>query len=59
MQVASMTFSPLSTLQPKDRHKTICVRVCRKWEFRGQNDDGPLQHVDLILADEQVTISPN
>ena len=54
-----MTFSPLSTLQPKDRHKTICVRVRRKWEFRGQNDDGPLQHVDLILADEQVTISPN
>ncbi|KAG2563927.1 hypothetical protein PVAP13_8KG343602 [Panicum virgatum] len=46
-------YSPLSSLAPRDRLKTIFVRVMRKWEFRGLNDDGPLQHIDLILADSQ------
>lgn len=49
-----MVFSPLSTLQPKDWHKTIHVRVCRKWEYRGINEDNPLQHIDLVLVDSQV-----
>jgi len=49
-----MSYSPLVSLTPKDRLKTIFVRVIRKWEFRGINDDGPLQHIDLILADTQV-----
>jgi len=49
-----MSFSQLSTLTPKDKLKTICVKVSRKWEFRGLNDDGPLQHVDLVLVDDQV-----
>ncbi|KAG2557207.1 hypothetical protein PVAP13_8NG088402, partial [Panicum virgatum] len=48
-----MVFSPLSTLQPKDWHKTIHVRVCRKWEYRGINEDNPLQHIDLVLVDSQ------
>ncbi|KAG2651375.1 replication protein A 70 kDa DNA-binding subunit B-like isoform X1 [Panicum virgatum] len=48
-----MSYSPLVSLTPKDRLKTIFVRVIRKWEFRGINDDGPLQHIDLILADTQ------
>jgi len=48
-----MSFSQLSTLTPKDKLKTICVKVSRKWEFRGLNDDGPLQHVDLVLVDDQ------
>jgi hypothetical protein len=44
------------SMQPSctDKLKTICVRVVRKWEFRGLNDDGPLQHIDLVLADNQV-----
>jgi len=46
-------YSPLSSLAPRDRLKTIFVRVMRKWEFRGLNDDGPLQHIDLILTDSQ------
>ncbi|PUZ57390.1 hypothetical protein GQ55_5G426600 [Panicum hallii var. hallii] len=48
-----MSFSQLSSLTPKDKLKTICVKVSRKWEFRGLNDDGPLQHVDLVLVDDQ------
>ena len=51
-----MAYSPLSSLSPQDRLKTICVRVVRKWEFRGMNDDDPSQHVDLILADDQVQV---
>lgn len=49
-----MAYIPMSSLTPKDRLKTICVRVSRKWEFRGINDEGPLQHIDLVLADDQV-----
>ena len=49
-----MVFSPLSSLQPRDWHKTIHVRVCRKWEFHGSNENGPLQHIDMVLVDNQV-----
>jgi hypothetical protein len=49
-----MVFSPLSTLRPRDYRNTICVRICRKWEYRGVNDGGPLQHIDFVIADEQV-----
>lgn len=48
-----MAFSLLPALRPRDWHSTICVRVCRKWEYRGGTDDGPIQHVDLVLVDEQ------
>lgn len=48
-----MACSPLSSLTPRDQLKTICVHVSRKWELRGINDDGPLQHIDLILADDK------
>lgn len=46
-------FSLLPALRPHDWHSTIYVRVCRKWEYRGGTDDGPIQHVDLVLVDEQ------
>jgi hypothetical protein len=52
-----MAFSLLPALRPRDWHSTICVRVCRKWEYRGGTDDGPIQHVDLVLVDEQVRLS--
>ncbi|CAD6257799.1 unnamed protein product [Miscanthus lutarioriparius] len=48
-----MAFSMLPTLRPNDWRAVICVRVCRKWEYRGGTDDGPVQHVDLVLLDEQ------
>ncbi|XP_062181912.1 uncharacterized protein LOC133886197 isoform X1 [Phragmites australis] len=48
-----MTFDPLATLHPKSKHSTVCVRVSRKWEYRGGTDDGPIAHIDLVLADEK------
>jgi hypothetical protein len=53
-QVAGMAFDLLPTLRPRQWRATICVRVCRKWEYRGGTDDGPIQHVDLVLLDEKV-----
>jgi hypothetical protein len=36
----------------------VVVRVCvvRKWNFRGMADSGPIQHVDMVLADEKVCL---
>ena len=47
-------LQPIVLPTPRDRLKTICVHVSRKWELRGIDDDGPLQHIDLILADDKV-----
>jgi hypothetical protein len=57
MQCAPMAFAALPSLRPGDWRATIRVRVCRKWEYRGGTDDGPIQHVDLVLVDEQVDLS--
>lgn len=58
LQVVSMappvTPIPLSKLKPKDYKATVHVRVVRKWNFTGRNEDGPILHVDLILADADV-----
>lgn len=51
-----MAFDLLPTLRPRQWRVTICVRVCRKWEYRGGTDDGPIQHVDLVLVDAKVSI---
>ena len=55
LQAFTMAFDLLPTLHPKSKHWVICVRVSRKWEYRGGTDDGPILHVDLVLADEKVT----
>ena len=26
----------------------------QKWEFHGSNENGPLQHIDMVLVDNQV-----
>jgi hypothetical protein len=54
VQVAAMAFDLLPALHPRQWRATICVRICRKWEYRGGTDDGPIQHVDLVLLDEKV-----
>ncbi|XP_066316178.1 uncharacterized protein [Miscanthus floridulus] len=48
-----MAFSMLPALRPNDWRAVICVRVCRKWEYHSGTNDGPVQHVDLVLLDEQ------
>jgi hypothetical protein len=49
-----MEFTPHSELQHHDIHAVIRVSIIRKWNFRGISDTGPVQHVDMVLADEQV-----
>jgi hypothetical protein len=54
LQGTPMAFDMLPALRPRHWRATVYVRVCRKWEYRGGTDDGPIQHVDLVLLDEQV-----
>jgi hypothetical protein len=51
---SKMEFTPLS--DPKRHDVNALVRVCvmRKWDFRGLANNGPIQHVDMVLADEKV-----
>lgn len=48
-----MGFDLLPSLKVGNMRAVICVRVSRKWEYRGGTDDGPIQHVDLVLVDEK------
>ncbi|KAL6633538.1 hypothetical protein ACP70R_026209 [Stipagrostis hirtigluma subsp. patula] len=48
-----MRYDPLPTLHSRSKHWTICVRVSRMWEYRGGTDDGPIQHLDLVLIDSE------
>ncbi|CAL5056832.1 unnamed protein product [Urochloa decumbens] len=48
-----MVYTLLPDLHPNDHYATVCVRVTRKWEYRGLNDDGEPQHVDLVIADHE------
>ncbi|CAO2149978.1 unnamed protein product, partial [Urochloa humidicola] len=48
-----MAYRLLSTLQLNDHYATVCVRVTRKWEYRGPADDGAVQHIDLVVADKE------
>jgi hypothetical protein len=49
-----MEFTPLLDLRRHDVN--IVVRVCaiQKWDFRGLSDNGPIQHVDMVFANEKV-----
>ncbi|PWZ36818.1 hypothetical protein Zm00014a_015145 [Zea mays] len=51
----TMLFTLVAELHPQSTNAIIRVRVIRKWEFRGATNDGPLQHINLVLADEQGT----
>ncbi|CAN6324103.1 unnamed protein product [Urochloa humidicola] len=48
-----MAYKLLSALHLNDHYTRICVRVTRKWEYRGPSDNGVIQHVDLVLADQE------
>jgi hypothetical protein len=49
-----MEFTPLSDLKHHDVNAIVWVCVMRKWDFLGLADNGPIQHVDMVLADEKV-----
>jgi len=46
----------LANLKPRDIQASVCVRVIRKWNFTGRNENGPILHVDLVLADKEVWV---
>jgi hypothetical protein len=49
-----MEFTPLSDIRCHDVNIVVWVCVIRKWDFCGISDNGPIQHVDMVLADEKV-----
>jgi hypothetical protein len=49
-----MEFTLLSNLRRHDVNTAVRVHVVRKWNFQGLSDNGPVQHVDMVLADEEV-----
>ncbi|KAJ1280343.1 hypothetical protein BS78_04G224700 [Paspalum vaginatum] len=51
-----MVFDLLPSLRPCAKHATVCVRVSRRWEYRGGTDDGPIGLVDLVLIDQKAEI---
>lgn len=48
-----MAYNLLSEISPASKHWTICARVSRLWEYRGNVDDAEIQHLDIVLIDEQ------
>ncbi|CAO2189268.1 unnamed protein product [Urochloa humidicola] len=48
-----MAYRLLPALRLNDHYARICVRVTRKWEYRGPADDGPVLHADLVVADHE------
>ncbi|CAL4928398.1 unnamed protein product [Urochloa decumbens] len=51
-----MVYTLLPDLHPNDHYATVCVRVTRKWEYRGLNDAEEPQHVDLVIADHEANV---
>jgi hypothetical protein len=49
-----MEFTLLSDLKRHDINAVVQVCVMRKWNFHGISYNGPIQHVDMVLADEKV-----
>jgi hypothetical protein len=49
-----MEFTLFSDLKRHDINAVVRVSVIRKWDFRGISDNGLIQHVDMVLADEKV-----
>ncbi|RLN29611.1 hypothetical protein C2845_PM05G33090 [Panicum miliaceum] len=48
-----MPFCLLPALEPHEHFAMICVKVARKWEYRGPADDGQVMHIDLVIADQE------
>jgi hypothetical protein len=52
-----MEFTLLSYIHPRNKYTVIQVLVSRKWEFRGSSSTNPLQHIDMVLVDDQVSMN--
>ncbi|PWZ12137.1 hypothetical protein Zm00014a_042025 [Zea mays] len=47
----SMDYTLLPDLTTYKKHAIIQVHVSRKWSFHGATENGPLQHIDMVLSD--------
>jgi hypothetical protein len=52
-----MDFTLLSNIHTRNKHRVIQILISRKWEFCGPSGNNPLQHIDMVLFDEQVSIN--
>jgi hypothetical protein len=52
-----MDFTLFSNIHLRNKHTIIQVLISRKWEFRGSSGSNPLQHIDMVLVDDQVSIN--
>ncbi|XP_008646589.2 replication protein A 70 kDa DNA-binding subunit [Zea mays] len=46
-----MDYTLLPDLTAYKKHAIIQVHVSRKWSFHGATENGPLQHIDMVLSD--------
>ena len=49
-----MAMAGLQSLVLGDRNLTIRVYVSCLWQHRGDADDGPIKHNDMVVLDAQV-----
>jgi hypothetical protein len=54
-RMSSKTLSTLTSFRRPDHQ----VQVNRKWEFKGNKDDAPILHIDMIFIDAVVSNRPS
>ncbi|KAK1618128.1 hypothetical protein QYE76_023645 [Lolium multiflorum] len=48
-----MAINLLSEIHSRSNQWTISVLISRMWHYRGGTDEGPLQHTDVVLIDQE------
>ena len=51
-----MAHQMLSEIHNHSRKWVVSVLVSRLWFYRGGTDNGPIQHMDLVVLDSQVCL---
>ncbi|KAM0832332.1 hypothetical protein ACQ4PT_064970 [Festuca glaucescens] len=51
--IRNMAVNLLSEIHSRSNQWTISVLISRMWHYRGGTDEGPLQHTDVVLIDQE------